>query len=38
MPIEDIVEMADFVRKNDYFEFNDKVKQQKSRTAIGTKF
>ena len=29
--------MADFVRKNNYFEFNKQIKQQMSRTAIGTK-
>ena len=30
--------MAEFVLKNNYFEFNDQVKQQISGTAIGTKF
>ena len=30
--------MPDFVLKNNYFEFNDEVKQQRSGTAIGTKF
>ena len=30
--------MAEFVLKNNYFQFNDKVKQQISCTAIGTKF
>ena len=30
--------MAKFVLKNNYFEFNGKVKQQISGTAIGTKF
>ena len=30
--------MAKFVLKNNYFEFNSKVKQQISGTAIGTKF
>ena len=30
--------MADFVLKNNFFEFNGEVKRQKSGTAIGTKF
>ena len=30
--------MAEFVLKNNFFEFNDGVKRQKSGTAIGTKF
>ena len=30
--------MAEFVLKNIYFQFNGKVKQQISGTAIGTKF
>ena len=30
--------MAEFVLKNNFFEFNDEVKRQKSGTAIGTKF
>ena len=34
---EDLVKMAKFVRKNHYFEFKVKVKQQILRTAIGTK-
>ena len=34
----DLVEMAEFVLKNNYFQFNGKVKQQISGTAIGTKF
>ena len=29
--------MADFVLKNNFFEFNDQIKQQISGTAIGTK-
>ena len=33
---DDIVKMAEFVLKNNYFQFNDKVKQQVSGTAIGT--
>ena len=35
---DDIVKMAEFVLKSNYFQFNDKVKQQISGTAIGTKF
>ena len=35
---EDLVKMAEFVFKNNYFEFNGKVKHQISGTAIGTKF
>ena len=38
VPTEDIVKMADFVLKNDFFEFNFKFFQQISGTAIGTKF
>ena len=30
--------MADFILKNNFFEFNGEVKRQKSGTAIGTKF
>ena len=35
---EDLIKMASFVLKNNLFEFNGKVKQQVSGTAIGTKF
>ena len=35
---DDVVKMAEFVLKNNYFQFNDKVKQQISGTTIGTKF
>ena len=35
---EDLVEMAKFVLENNYFEFNSKVYQQISGTAIGTTF
>ena len=38
IPTEDLDKMAEFVLKNNYFEFNSKIKQQVSRTAIGTKF
>ena len=34
----DLIRMAEFVLKNNYFEFNRQVKQQISETAIGTKF
>ena len=34
----DLVEMAEFVLKNNFFEFDSKVKQQIPGTAIGTKF
>ena len=37
IPTEDLVQMADFVLKNDFFEFNNQIKQQISGTAIGTK-
>ena len=36
--MEDFIKMAEFVSKKNYFEFNAKVKQQLSATAIGTKF
>ena len=38
IPTEDIVQMAEFVLKNNFFEFNGEVKRQKSGTAIGAKF
>ena len=38
IPTEDLVKMAEFVLKNNYFEFNSTVKHQISETAIGTKF
>ena len=31
---EDLIKMAEFVLKNNYFEFNGKVKQQLSRTTM----
>ena len=34
----DLVQLIEFVLKNNLFEFNDKVKQQISGTATGTKF
>ena len=38
IPTNDLVKLAEFVLKNNLFEFNDKVKQQISGTAMGTKF
>ena len=38
IPMEDLVEKAEFVLKSNFFEFNSKMKQQVSGTAIGTKF
>ena len=38
VPTEDMVRMADFVLKNNFFEFCDEVKRQKSGTAVGTKY
>ena len=38
IPTENLLKMAEFVLKNNYFEFNGKVKKQLSGTAIGTKF
>ena len=35
---DNIVQIAEFVLKNNYFQFNDKVKQQILGTATGTKF
>ena len=37
-PTEDIIKMAEFVCKNNWFEFNSKFYKQISGTAIGTKF
>ena len=38
VPTTDLVKMAEFVLKNNVFEFGNKVLRQKSGTAIGTKF
>ena len=38
VPTDDIIKMADFVVKNNLFEFDCKFYQQTSGTAIGTKF
>ena len=37
VPTEDLLQMAEFVLKNNFFEFNNQIKQQISGTAIGTK-
>ena len=38
IPSSDLKQMAEFVLKNNYFEFNTQIKRQISGTAIGTKF
>ena len=38
VPTEEIISMAEFVLKNNCFEFNEKVCRQISGTVIGTKF
>ena len=38
IPTNDLVKLAEFVLKSIFFEFNNKIKQQISGTAIGTKF
>ena len=38
IPTEELLKMAEFVLKNNYFEFGNKIKQQISGTATGTKF
>ena len=38
IPTENLIKMAEFALKNNLFEFNNKVFQQISGTAIGTKF
>ena len=38
IPTNDLVKLAEFFLKNNLFEFNGKVKQQISGTAIGPKF
>ena len=37
-PTENLLKMAEIVLKNNFFEFNGKVKKQLSGAAIGTKF
>ena len=38
MSTESLIELAELVLRNNYFEFNDKFKKQKEGTATGTKF
>ena len=38
IPTENLIKVAEFVLKNNYFEFDTNVYQHISRTAIGTKF
>ena len=38
IPTENLLKMAEFVLKNNYFEFNEGTEQQLSGTAIDTKF
>ena len=38
IPTEELLKMAEFVLKNNYFEFGNKIKQQISGTVIGTTF
>ena len=38
IPTSELIRMADFVLKNNYFEFNGQIKQQISGTAIGARF
>ena len=38
VPTEELIKMADFVLKNNLFEFNGGMKMQKLRIVIGTKF
>ena len=38
MSTESLMQLAEVVLRNTYFEFNDKFKKQKEGTAIGTKF
>ena len=37
IPTSDMIRMADFVLKNNYFEFNRQIKQQISGTTFATK-
>ena len=37
IPTEELVQMTEFILKNNFFEFNGQIKQQFSGTAIGTK-
>ena len=38
IPTEDILQMAEYVLKNIFFEFDGEIKQQKLGTAVGSKF
>ena len=38
LPVEDLVDLARLILKNNYFEFDNKIYKQKLGTAIGTKF
>ena len=38
IPTKDLVKLEEYVLKNNYFDFNSKVKQQVSGIAIGSKF
>ena len=38
IPTSELIRIADFVLKNNYFEFNRQIKQQISGTTIGTTF
>ena len=38
IPSSELIRIADFVLKNNYFEFNGQIKQKISSTAIGTMF
>ena len=38
VPTKILVDMAEFVLSNNYFEFDDKIYHQQKGTAIGTKF
>ena len=38
VPTNDLVKLAEFVLKSNFFEFNNEIKQYISGTAIGTKF
>ena len=38
IPTNNLAKLAEFVPKNNFFEFNNEIKQQISGTAIGTKF
>ena len=35
---ESLIELAELVLRNNYFEFNDRFKKQKEGIAVGTKF